>query len=512
MGRRPPPRYSPCEGCVKSAAAEPLEWLGLIFDGVIRSGRVARDIAGRRVACLRLEALHQRPALTSVPSTEKCSSERSGATTRWVKIAAISRHAYHLAVPKNVRLQTPTTRQPPAQLHDMDIPVAVAHGTFNEGSACSLRTTQLETRMMSDDKDQLEADLDKARQFVKTDSYPMSIGEIVNMYENGEIILRPEYQRYFRWTAEQKSKLIESILIGLPLPSMFVAQDEKGNWEVVDGMQRLSTILDYMGALKKAATANEYYSEFSTLSEDLYYLPQFEGKRWDDLSRRIQLDFRRTKIQLTILLRETDLDAKFELFQRLNSGGTAISGQELRNAIMAGKNPEVLKWFEDLSRYPNFVSVCGMSERDLSIRMDVELVLRFVVFLTELITSLPKAKSVDVFLTKALREILEDNQFPLDDFGAKFRETFDVIQRCWGENALRYKTSPGSGKFSISFFEAVALGIAQNLGNLPSDAEIKAKIDSVGSTEAFKNSSGSGKNAQRRIPELVELGKTYFHA
>lgn len=96
----------------------------------------------------------------------------------------------------------------------------------------------------------LEDFLDSARQTVKTDSYPMSIGELANMYENNEIILRPEYQRYFRWTTDQKSKLIESILIGLPLPSIFVAQDENGNWEVVDGMQRLSTIFDFMGVMK----------------------------------------------------------------------------------------------------------------------------------------------------------------------------------------------------------------------------------------------------------------------
>ncbi|MDQ6866982.1 MAG: DUF262 domain-containing protein [Pseudomonadota bacterium] len=97
----------------------------------------------------------------------------------------------------------------------------------------------------------LEGILDTVRKDVKTESYPMSIGELIGMYEKNEIILRPEYQRYFRWTKEQKSKLIESVLIGLPLPSFFMAQDENGNWEVVDGMQRLSTILDFIGVLKQ---------------------------------------------------------------------------------------------------------------------------------------------------------------------------------------------------------------------------------------------------------------------
>ncbi|MCB4767416.1 DUF262 domain-containing protein [Ancylobacter sp. Lp-2] len=264
---------------------------------------------------------------------------------------------------------------------------------------------------MSRDDEILEAALDSARKIVKTDSYPMSIGELAGMYEKGEIILRPEYQRYFRWTDDQKTKLIESILIGLPLPSVFVAQDEDGNWEVVDGMQRVSTIFDYMGVLSEESKANPYYQPFNELSDDLFYIEKFQGKAWNQLTRRIQLDFRRTKIQLTILLRETGPDAKFELFQRLNSGGTSISGQELRNAIIAGKDPKVLKWFESISVYENFSKVCGLADRDKSVRMDVELVLRFIVFLSPKISTLQNAKSVDVFLTGALREILDDNNF-----------------------------------------------------------------------------------------------------
>ena len=176
----------------------------------------------------------------------------------------------------------------------------------------------------------LESNLDKARKDVKTDSYQMSVGEIISMYEKDEIILRPEYQRYFRWTPEQKSKLIESILIGLPLPSFFMAQDEEGRWEVVDGMQRLSTIFDFIGILKEENKQQENYERFDKLVDDLFYLKDFANKCWEDFSRRIQLDFKRTKVQLIILLRETNTDAKFELFQRLNSGGTSISGQELR--------------------------------------------------------------------------------------------------------------------------------------------------------------------------------------
>lgn len=356
----------------------------------------------------------------------------------------------------------------------------------------------------------LEKVLDEARQTVKTDSYPMSIGELAGMYERGEIVLRPEYQRYFRWSEEQKSKLIESILIGLPLPSVFVSQDKDGNWEVVDGMQRLSTIFDFMGILKKDLTDGKFYQPFSELSDELFYLADFADKPWKDFSRRIQLDVKRTKVQLTILLRETDLDAKFELFQRLNSGGTAISGQELRNAIMAGSKPKTLAWFERLANNKNFKSVCGLSDRDLSVRFDVELVLRFVVFLSDERKNLPKSKGVDVFLTSAIRKILADDDFGYDEYEAKFEATFKAINSAWGANALKYKTQPGTGKFSISFFEAVALGVAQNIDDLPTNTQIKKTINSIGKNSDFKSASGSGKNAQRRIPELLLLGGDSF--
>jgi uncharacterized protein with ParB-like and HNH nuclease domain len=304
----------------------------------------------------------------------------------------------------------------------------------------------------------LEGILDTARKDVKTESYPMSIGELVGMYEKDEIILRPEYQRYFRWTHEQKSKLIESVLIGLPLPSFFMAQDENGNWEVVDGMQRLSTILDFTGVLKDENKKQGNYERFDKLANDLFYLDGFADKGWDDFSRRIQLDVKRTKVQLTILLRETNLDAKFELFQRLNSGGTFISGQELRNAIMAGESPKMLAWFEELADDEAFVEVVGLSDKDKSTRYDMELVLRFMVFLSEHGSNLKDYKSIDVFLTHVLREFIKDKKFDYKGKKMLFENTFKKIYTVYGKDALRVKSSPGSGKFSISFFEAVALG------------------------------------------------------
>lgn len=357
----------------------------------------------------------------------------------------------------------------------------------------------------------LESVLDEVRKDVKTDSYPMSIGEIISMYERDEIILRPEYQRYFRWTAEQKSKLIESILIGLPLPSFFMAQDAEGRWEVVDGMQRLSTIFDFVGILKEENMKQGHYHQFRELADDLFYLKKFSGKTWQDLSLRIHLDFKRTKVHLIILMRETNSDAKFDLFQRLNSGGTSISGQELRNAILASENRQMLGWLEKLASDENFIKVVALSESEKSSRYDMELVLRFIVLLQGYISELGKFSSVDIFLTHILREIIRKG-IDYDAMDKCFRETFCKIHKIAGDGALKFKSTQGTGKFSIAFFEAVALGIAQNIDNLATDEELKQKINSIGDDPEYQRVSGSGKNAKLRIPVLINLGKEYFSA
>ena len=96
----------------------------------------------------------------------------------------------------------------------------------------------------------LQKQIDARRKDIHTDSYQMSIGELQNLETSGDLDIHPEFQRFFRWTPEQKARWIESILIGIPLPSIFVSQANDGTWDVIDGLQRLSTIFEFMGILK----------------------------------------------------------------------------------------------------------------------------------------------------------------------------------------------------------------------------------------------------------------------
>ena len=93
--------------------------------------------------------------------------------------------------------------------------------------------------------DDLQGQIDAKRREIQTEGYPMSVGELTNLYRDDELDIHPEFQRFFRWTQKQKSRFIESLLLGIPIPSIFVYQRQDGVWDVIDGVQRLSTIFEF---------------------------------------------------------------------------------------------------------------------------------------------------------------------------------------------------------------------------------------------------------------------------
>ena len=123
----------------------------------------------------------------------------------------------------------------------------------------------------------LTNEITSAQRLVRTDAYQMSIGEIVSMYDNREITIDPEFQRLFRWDVGQKSKLIESLLLGIPLPPIFVFENEDSSWELIDGLQRISTILEFMGKLR----APNGGLQSPSVLEATKYLPSLHNAVWE---------------------------------------------------------------------------------------------------------------------------------------------------------------------------------------------------------------------------------------
>jgi hypothetical protein len=162
----------------------------------------------------------------------------------------------------------------------------------------------------------LQEEITNRRAEIKTDEYSMSIGELVSLYEREEIDVHPEFQRYFRWDELQKTRLIESILLGIPIPPIFVAQQENGIWDVVDGLQRLSTIYQFVGVLKDEDGAFLPPLVLSATTD----LPSLSGKRWagddegeDDtnaFTSAQQLMIKRARLNVSIILYDSDPRSK----------------------------------------------------------------------------------------------------------------------------------------------------------------------------------------------------------
>lgn len=364
----------------------------------------------------------------------------------------------------------------------------------------------------------LKDEIDQKRREIRTDGYAMSIGEWISLYENGELDIHPEFQRFYRWSEIQKTNLIESILLGIPIPPIFVSQRKDGVWDVVDGLQRLSTIFQLMGILK---------DDKGKLVEPLIlqatkYLPSLEGKQWHDskapkntLPSDAQLSLKRAKISVSIILKESDENAKYDLFQRLNTGGSELSPQEVRNCLLVMLNKKMYEWLRELSTYEPFKDVCALSDRPLEEAYDIELVLRFMVLHNLPSNEIDAIGDVGVFLTEKMTGLATDKKYPYTLNTKVFKETFDHLHSTVEEGSFkRFNTQKKrhEGGFLLSQFEVVALGIAFNVRNstIVANASIARKIKGIWSNKDYTDWAGSGITASRRLPRLIPLGRKLF--
>lgn len=363
-------------------------------------------------------------------------------------------------------------------------------------------------------------EVNERRKEIRTDGYAISIGEWLSLYENREIDIHPEFQRIYRWNESQKTNLIESILLGIPVPPIFVSQRSDGIWDVVDGLQRLSTIYQFLGQLR---------DENNNLIDPLIlsgtkYLPSLEGKKWegsadlgdedpDSIGQNLRLTIKRSKLNVSIILKESDETAKYDLFQRLNTGGSSLSAQEVRNCILVMLNKDFYFWLVELSKYDKFTECAALSDKAISESYDIELVLRFIIFSLIDIKELDGMGDVGTFISEKMRAICTDKTFNPAQWGDLFRKTFDKLAENTADNSFkRYNLAKNkhSGGFLVSQYEAVTYGLAFNIYNGTEVDIIDDKISGLWSKQEFTSWSGSGLTATRRLPHLIPLGREVF--
>lgn len=368
----------------------------------------------------------------------------------------------------------------------------------------------------------LANEIEVAQRQVRTDAYQMSIGEIVTMYCNQEIIIDPEFQRLFRWNIGQKSKLIESLLLGIPLPSIFVFEKEDGTWELIDGLQRISTILEFMGSLRDPA-GGQYPP---SILEATKYLPSLHNAVWeasdhiadvavDDqrpIEKTQQLAIRRSRLGVEILKRPSDDQTKYDLFQRLNAGGTQANAQELRNCIVLMINDDYFRAIKAAADHDAFRNVISASEEQLEKQRHLELAMRFLVHAWGQYDG-----RLDV------EEFIDDGIVSLAKTGDHARasdlitRTFQLLNDAAGNNALRrFDNGRYVGKVVLAGLEGVAVGVAKNLdailalGADQAKDFVKQKIETFWTQSAVPNFTSLGLRGTVRIQRTVPFGEAWF--
>jgi len=361
-------------------------------------------------------------------------------------------------------------------------------------------------------------EVNEKRKEIRTDGFAMSISEWVSLYESQEIDIHPEFQRFYRWSDTQKTNLIESILLGIPIPPVFVSQRNDGIWDVVDGLQRLSTIYQFMGILKDEAS-----KEIKPLTlTGTKYLPSLEGKVWNDpnneqtsFNQELRLIVKRSKINVSIILKESDETAKYDLFQRLNTGGSDLSPQEVRNCILVMLNKDFYIWLQSLASYEPFQECISLSDRPISESYDLELALRFIIFTSIEVDELDRIGDVGIFITEKLRKIATDDNFDKDGWEKLFKRTFDLLQEELSEESFkRYSSTKNKfiGGFLLSQYEVVACGVGYNLSLNHSVDQIREKAAGIWSDRRYTDWSGSGITATRRLPRILPFGREVFNS
>ncbi|EIF6157013.1 DUF262 domain-containing protein [Clostridium perfringens] len=269
----------------------------------------------------------------------------------------------------------------------------------------------------------LREELIEKRGAIYTNQLTMSVGEIINLYQNEEVNLEPAFQRLFRWNSFQETDFIESILLGYPIPAIFVLQREDGVWDVIDGVQRLSTIYHFVGILKEDNKEKEPLK-----LEEAKILNELKGKYYDNkkdsvkhvkddecLDIATRIDFKRASFPVILLKHGSEKSSKYELFKRLNTGGSHLSDQEIRNALILMSDEEIYRKMEEYTKSDNFKSVLNLSDNKYEIRMEMDILTRFIIMRNyKGIEAKSNGIDINQFLDDEIKNIIESEKYDID--------------------------------------------------------------------------------------------------
>jgi hypothetical protein len=361
---------------------------------------------------------------------------------------------------------------------------------------------------------------------IKTDQWSVSIGELFSMYEREKLRINPAFQRFFRWSDFQKTLLVESVLLGFPIPPLFFAQNDEGILEVVDGVQRLSTLLQLRGLLRVPSKEGINF----TLADPLVmskgqYLESLDGMTWDQgvadraglhvvgvLTDAQRSDIEFAKLNATIIQRSSSGQSKYDVFRRLNSYGEPLTPQETRAALIASVSSDCLEWLGQLARAEGTAELLSLSDRQLERQYDVELVLRFFY--------LAEKEALNQTELRGFARVLDDygleiaGEYPSDRttrLGEVFQKTMSLVDEGAGAGFFRRfypEENQFKGPFLNTAFEALGSSVGFRLNkDIPLRADLAEAAKEFWGREELEGGFATGRSTESRLSEYVPIGR-----
>jgi hypothetical protein len=365
------------------------------------------------------------------------------------------------------------------------------------------------------------------RKGIKHETLTFSISELVNMYsaEPKEMEISPDFQRLFRWSREQQSSFVESLILEIPVPPLFFYETDSGAWDLLDGLQRLSTIIRFVNAGEvppeyRGKPMNDeewHYANENDLSKPLQLLPgeyltELEGVSFHTLPTSLHLNFKRTRLHIYVLKRETDKMYKYEVFKRLNRGGAPLEEQEIRNCSVRLLGTEFPEFIEQVGQNVDFRNAVGLGDELMRNGYIEELALRFFAMKN---AERSFRHDVGAFLTEYMEEVAKKS-FAFDYENE--RQLFERVWRCIavafpdGE-AFRGRSGGRSvGPFSPSLFEIVGVGVARNIDIVDKWTKPQIRERIVGAIKKARQDgfTGAGSNSRTKTIGRLQFGTKWF--
>ena len=272
-------------------------------------------------------------------------------------------------------------------------------------------------------EDDVNLDIEAGQRKIIWQAKDFSIREFLTMKNDGELLLQPTYQRNYVATDLIASKLIESILLDVPIPVVYLAEEQDGSYSVIDGQQRLTSFLSFLDG--------KFPDNRPFKLSGLKVLPEINRRFFTDLDSELQKKIRSTTIHSIIIKKESNPDIKFEIFERLNTGSTKLNEDEIRNTVYRGKYIDLLAELSENQGFHALVRKDNFKKRMIYRGM----ILRF--FALSEKSYLNYKSSMKQFSNKELRDNKDLSASKEKEYKNRFEHCLDLVKVVFGQMAFR---------------------------------------------------------------------------